>query len=289
MSLFADIALARRIESAEARLSDGVARLVARARPGARGFVEAVGGGVAVYGGPASPFNKLIGAGFEGDPDPVRLSEVERAYFDRGSPVQAEVATLASPSFHAALTRRGYVLQGFENVLGLALEAVVDGPRGQGIDVGVAPCAAGDFPLWLDLVVTGFEHPDATGAGSGVPAPPREVLVQVMTDMAAAPGFHRYVARLEGEPAGGAAMRLDEAGVAQLAGAATLPAFRRRGVQRALLAARLAAARRAGCDLAVVTTQPGTQSQVNAERQGFRLLYARAILVKDAPPPAGRG
>ena len=84
-------------------------------------------------------------------------------------------------------------------------------------------------------------------------------------------------------------MRLDEAGVAQLAGAATLPAFRRRGVQRALLAARLAAARRAGCDLAVVTTQPGTQSQVNAERQGFRLLYARAILVKDGPPPAGRG
>jgi hypothetical protein len=42
-------------------------------------------------------------------------------------------------------------------------------------------------------------------------------------------------------------------------------------------------ARRAGCSLAVVTTQPGTQSQANAERQGFRLLYTRAVLVKDAP------
>jgi GNAT superfamily N-acetyltransferase len=153
----------------------------------------------------------------------------------------------------------------------------------------VAPCDAGDFPLWLDLVVTGFEHPDATGAGSGVPAPPREALVQVMQDMAGVAGFHRHVARVDGEPAGGASMRLDEAGLAQLAGAATLPGYRRRGVQRALLAARLAVASRAGCDLAVITTQPGTQSQANAERQGFQLLYARAVLGKDAPLQACRG
>lgn len=283
MSLFADIALARRIESAEARLSAEVVGLVARARPGARAFAEPVAGGVAVHGGPGSPFNKLIGAGFGGPPDEARLAEVEAAFFERGSPVQAEVSTLASPAFHAALTRRGYLLQGFENVLGRAIDAGAGAPPSAGGGIVVTPCAPGDFTRWLDLVVTGFEHPDASGAGSGVPAPPRDVLVQVMNDMAAAPRFHRQVAHFEGEPAGGASMRLDEAGVAQLAGAATLPAFRRRGVQRALLAARLALARDAGCDLAVITTQPGTQSQANAERQGFVLLYARAILVRDPP------
>jgi GNAT superfamily N-acetyltransferase len=66
-----------------------------------------------------------------------------------------------------------------------------------------------------------------------------------------------------------------------LCGAATLPAFRRRGVQSALLHARLAQARQAGCDLAVVTTQPGSKSQENVQRAGFELLYVRAVLVRD--------
>jgi predicted acetyltransferase len=74
-------------------------------------------------------------------------------------------------------------------------------------------------------------------------------------------------------------MRMAE-GVAQLTGAATAPAHRRRGVQSALLSARLADAAAADCDVAVITTQPGSKSQQNAQRQGFDLLYARAVLVK---------
>lgn len=80
-------------------------------------------------------------------------------------------------------------------------------------------------------------------------------------------------------PAGAASLRLDD-GLAQLCGAATLPPFRRRGIQAALLRVRLAEARQAGCDLAVVTTQPGSKSQANAMRQGFSVLYARVVLVK---------
>ena len=49
----------------------------------------------------------------------------------------------------------------------------------------------------------------------------------------------------------------------------------------ALLRARLADAAEAGCDIAVVTTAPGSKSQQNVQRQGFHLLYTRAILVKD--------
>ena len=80
--------------------------------------------------------------------------------------------------------------------------------------------------------------------------------------------------------AGGVASFAGKRGsIAQFTGAATLPAHRRRGVQTALLAARLAAAA-AGCDLAVITTAPGTRSQRNAQRQGFDLLYTRAILIK---------
>jgi len=55
----------------------------------------------------------------------------------------------------------------------------------------------------------------------------------------------------------------------------------------ASIAARLEIARRAGCDVAVVTTQPGSKSQENVQRQGFELLYTRAVLVRE--PLTGTG
>ena len=105
-----------------------------------------------------------------------------------------------------------------------------------------------------------------------------------MADMASAEGFSCYLARRDGVPAGGASLRLSE-GVAHLCGAATLPAHRRQGVQSALLAARLEIAAGAGCDVAVVITEPGSKSQENVQRQGFEMLYTRAILVREDVSP----
>jgi hypothetical protein len=133
---------------------------------------------------------------------------------------------------------------------------------------------------WLDLVVTGFAAPDTQGLPSHEQFP-REVILRVMGDLAGTKGFVRYLARRGGEPAGGASLRLCD-GVAQLCGAATIPTHRRNGVQSSLLSVRLAAAARAGCDVAVVTTQPGSKSQENVQRQGFDLLYTRAVLVREA-------
>ena len=53
-----------------------------------------------------------------------------------------------------------------------------------------------------------------------------------------------------------------------------------RGIQSLLFKWRIAVARAAGCDLAVVTTQPGSKSQENVQRQGFHLLYSRAVLIR---------
>ena len=54
-------------------------------------------------------------------------------------------------------------------------------------------------------------------------------------------------------------------------------------MQRALLTHRLARAVATGCELAVVTTSPASQSQANVMRLGFALAYARAVLVRAAP------
>ena len=146
----------------------------------------------------------------------------------------------------------------------------------------VEQVAHGVLEPWLEVLIDGFVAPDATG----VPGEtyPRSIMEDVTLDFARTPDVRRYLARVHGEPAGSASARFD-GGVAEMCGAATRPALRRRGVQRALLQRRVEDARAAGCEVAVVTTSPGTQSQANAERSGFRLLYARAVLVRSGPRP----
>ena len=275
--LFADVVLAARIERAECRLLADCAAAAARRRPDSRAFVQELAGGVVIYAGPDSPFNKLAGLGFEGALDEERLAEVERAFAERGAPAQAEVAVLGDPFVSALLTRRGYVLENFENVLGLRLPAANLPDIGAGIGVSVADET--DHDAWLDVIVAGFASPDTQGVPSHE-AFSREVMDRDIGDMVTASGFVRYLAYRDGVVGGGASLRLWD-GVAQLCGAATAPAHRRRGLQTALLAARLADAARQGCDIAVVTTQPGSKSQQNVQRQGFELLYTRAILVRE--------
>lgn len=130
----------------------------------------------------------------------------------------------------------------------------------------------------VDAAVTGFLHPDVKGV-QAEPLPPRAALESALGPFMIPTEFRRYV--VDGRLAGVATARLD-ADVAQLCGAATLPAFRRRGVLAALLRRRLSDAFQHECDLAVMTTQPGSTSQENGHRQGFALLYSRAILIKPA-------
>jgi len=143
--------------------------------------------------------------------------------------------------------------------------------------IEVRPSGEEEFETWLDVVAEGSVHPDTQGLPWHEEFS-REAIIEAERDSAAA-GDVRYAALRDGVIVGGATMRIAE-GVAQLTGAATAPAHRRRGVQTALLSARLADAAAAGCDVAVITTQPGSKSQQNAQRQGFDLLYTRAVLVK---------
>ncbi|MCQ9177689.1 GNAT family N-acetyltransferase [Streptomyces sp. IBSBF 2953] len=278
-SLFCDVALAKRLERVEAELMAAATEAACLRRGDDVGFVTRTGGGVATFAEDGSPFNKIAGLGFADLPDTAALDEIERAFAARSAAVQAEVSALADPAVSALLTARGYRLEAFENVLGLALGSAYERVAPPDIDVRVARDE--EFDAWLDVVTDGFAHPD----GQGVPSHeefPRDVLANAERDFTAA-GVVPYIALCDGIVAGGGSLRVAD-GVAQLTGAATAPAHRRRGVQTALLAARLADAATSGCDLAVVTTQPGSRSQQNVQRRGFHLLYTRAVLVRGVPP-----
>jgi len=273
--LFCDAALAERIERVDAQLVTTASEAAHRRRPGGPGFLIPVAGGVASFAEEGSPFNKVAGLGFGGVPDAAALDEIERAFAACRAPVQVELPHLADPAIGACLSERGYRLESFENVLGRAIRD--DSERVTPPGITVRPSGDDEFDAWLAVQADAAAHPDT----QGVPWHedfPREVYLRAERDMAAA-GVRRYAALWDGVLAGGGGLRLAE-GVAQFTGAGTAPAYRRRGVQAALLAARLADATAAGCDVAVIVTQPASKSQQNAQRRGFDLLYTRAVLVR---------
>jgi len=277
--LFGSIELAARIERAECRLLEDGAAAVARRGEGADVFVRPIAGGLAVHTASGSPMNKIAGLGFDGAIDETELSDIESSFFARGDALAVELSNLADPSVGALLTRRGYTLEGFENVLGQALPPP-EFPPPEGIEVRKS--GALELGAWVDVLVTGFATPDTEGVPSHESFE-RDVLREAIEDMASADGFYRYAARRDGALAGAASWRSFD-GVAQLTGAATLPEHRRHGVQTALLATRLAAASQDGCDVAVMTAQPGSKSHANAQRQGFELFFTRAVLVRMPRP-----
>lgn len=224
------------------------------------------------------PVNKLAGLGFAEMPTEAELARVEQAFTERQAPLQVELASIGDPAVGRLLTTRGYELIGFENVLGLPLDrSRLEDDRSPSVTVERTPDS--ETQAWIDAVATGFLHPDTYDGPPSHESVDRETMVGIFADIQAVPTFERFYAKRDGVVAGGASLRLDH-GIAQLAGAATLPAHRRHGVQTALLRHRLREAATRGCDIAVVTTQPGSKSSENVQRFGFAILYVRAILIK---------
>jgi GNAT superfamily N-acetyltransferase len=279
--LFCGTELCARIELAEAEL---VAQATAAGRARQAGeapLVLPLAGGVAAWGREGSPLNKVAGLGFGGVPSDEELTALERAFDERHAPVRVELATLAVAGLAGVLAARGYHLVGFENVLGLRLPIALESLA---IAAGVTLAESGEAELdaWLEVLIAGFATPDSQGVPAGESYAP-DLIREIMRDTVSAEGFIRYAARRQGELAGAASLRLSGE-IAQLTGAATLPHHRRQGVQSSLLAARLARATMADCKVAVVTTEPGSKSQENIQRQGFELLYTRAVLVREPRP-----
>jgi ribosomal protein S18 acetylase RimI-like enzyme len=275
-SLFCGTALAQRIEEAEAQLI--VAATEAAGRRGAKGMVLPVAGGFACFADDGSPMNKVVGVGFNGVPDSAELDQIERTLSDCGVPVQVELSNLADPEVAAVLSDRGYRLIGFENVLGRSLLIEPEAP----LDIDVRKRTDDEFDAWVAIFTEGFANPDGEGV-PGIDDFPRDVVANAMRDIEKA-GATNYVALCDEVIAGVGSVRLTD-GIAQLTGAATAPAFRRRGAQSALLTARLRDAAAAECDIAVVTTAPGSRSQKNVQNKGFQLLYTRAVMVKASEAP----
>ena len=273
---FADQDLARRVEEAWAYLGVENARAQARLNPDSGATSLPIGGGFAVYMGPGSPLSQVQGVGLYGPVGDDELEQMEAFYRERRSPVQLELASLADPTLLAILSRRGYRACEQTHVLVRPIGAREPSAPARSADdrateVQVAPVRPGEVATWAESVIRCF-FPD--------PAELPRPLLEGAIAMASIPAVSGWLARVEGRIAGGGSLVLHN-GLALICGDGTLPEFRSQGVQTALLRARLDRARRTGCDLAVICTQPGSSSQRNAERQGFQVVYARTLMGRE--------
>lgn len=267
--LFGDLALARRLENNEARGGVICAEALARLHPESGAAVEEIAGGYAIFAGVNSPLTQAMGLGLNGPVSDAEVNRLESFYRSRADAVRVELCPLADASLVELFGRRGYRVTEYSNVLVRSLNRGEAWPAAA-TGVSVEQVDQKDADLWARTVAQGFaEH---------FPVTPE--LQQVMVLFLRNPTARCFLARVDGEPAGGAALSIVE-GMAGVYGASTLPAFRNRGVQTALLGTRLAVAVAERCELAMSSAQPGSRSQRNVERQGFRVAYTRSKFVRE--------
>lgn len=265
--------LARRVEMAEAVAMQACAEAALRLRPDQPIAIANFGGGIAAFAGKDSPVTQAIGVGLDGPVADAELDGLEEFFHSRGAAVALELCPLVDLALYQTLAKRGYHLAEVSNVLVRDLNSTAAAEfEGKSPYVITRPAAANEADLWTLTVAQGFaEHYPVT-----------QSILDVMLGFFYRESACNYLAFIGEEVAGGGAVAAHQ-GVGGLFGASTLPAFRRRGVQTELLAARLGWAREQKCDVAVSVTQPGSISQRNIERLGFRVAYTRTKLVRERP------
>ena len=262
--IFSDLTLSRRLERAEARSNAEFVEARAAADPASGACWIEVAGAYAMYDGPASPITQTFGLGLFDPVSPEDMSRVEEFFRERGAPVFHEVSPLAEGALLALLNERGYRPVEFTSVMFRQLRAGpgVAAPRDERISVRAV--GEDEHELWARTAAKGWsESPEVA-----------DIMFDLGLVSAKRPGGLSFLAELGGEPIATGALAISE-GVALLAGASTIPEGRQRGAQTALLDARLRYAAERGCDLAMMCALPGSASQRNAERQGFRIAYTR--------------
>lgn len=259
-----DLALAQRLERAEGSNAVRYVEASARAVPDRRARWAEIGGAFALFDGPASPMSQTFGLGVLQPPTAADFDQLESFFRDRECPIHHEVSPLADPVTLTLLNERGYRPREFTSVMFQPLGGPLCLSRPLNPRVTARPVGADELDAWTAVSARGWSETPG--------------LEEWFRDFAAVArawaGMVPFLAELAGRPvaAGGLCLSGD---VALLAGASTVPEGRNQGAQLALLDARLRYAVGRGCTLAMMGATPGSGSQRNAERNGFRIAYTR--------------
>ena len=259
------MALSQRLERAEAKASAAYVESRSRSAPALGAEWRDFDGTYAMFDGVGSPLSQTFGFGLFSSPTNEQLEAIESFFRDREAEVFHEVSPLADQGVLGLMAERGYRPTELTSVMHLRLtHSRGRSQREPARELVVRRVEAGGEDVWAETASRGWsETPEAAA-----------FIRDFGTVSARAEGTVCFVAEWEGHPVAAAAIAMHN-GVSLLAGASTDPAFRGRGAQAALLDTRLAYAASVGCELAMMGALPGSASQRNGERQGFRIAYTR--------------
>ena len=266
---FVDKAFARRLEAAEEIPQVDCARMYQLLRPEIGAAFEAICGGHMMFVGVNSPIGHACGLGFGGPVTAADLDRLEEFYRSHGAPAQVDLCPLTDPSLLELIKERRYGIHELNNVLYRTLDK--NEPEAEVPGVRIRRSKPGEAGIFSEILSRCFfENGDAP-----------EGFAEMLAPLFRFPEALTFLAYADGIPVAAAAGRvIPEPRIFALFGAGTLPDFRGRGIQTALLRTRMSEAAAAGCELAVVVTQGGTISYRNCVRVGFEVAYSKATLIK---------
>lgn len=263
--IYSDRKLARYLERTEARANASIVEERVRLFPESKAEWLEVAGAYAMFDGPESPLTQTFGLGVFGEIRQQDLDELEVFFKERNAPVFHEVSPMAHTSLLELLNERNYQPLEFTSVLyrDLTDDFEPQIPRNPLLKTRVIE--ANEAALWARISADGWstEMPGLS-----------DFMLEFGQITASSAGSFPFLAELDGEPIAAGGLFIYD-GVALLAGASTVPEGRQQGAQMALLNARLQYAVDQGCTIAMMGALPGSQSQRNAEKNGFRIAYTR--------------
>jgi hypothetical protein len=260
---FSDIALARRLERTEARSNADFVEARAKAFPDRGATWIEVAGTYAMFDGVGSPLTQTFGLGVFEPITTADMDTLEDFFRSRGAGVFHEVSPLADNSVFTFFNERSYKPIEFSSVMYRPITRDLRLSAARNVEIKVRVIGESEVKLWADSAFEGWS--EFTEVAD---------FFRELSEVTAQSNSISFLAEVSGQPvATGALMIADD--VALLAGASTIPSARRQGAQLALLEERLRYAAAQGCTVAMIAANPGSGSQRNAERHGFRIAYTR--------------
>lgn len=253
-----------------------------------------IGGGIAGRGAPGSWLNLAVGIGLEGCGEgraegPGMRAELERMiawYAEKGIEPRMEVCPFVTPEFLESCEALAFRARAFETVfarvLGPAEEVQPPSP------LTIPPGSPGIVIERLDPADDDAARESAQVALRGFLPPGgtiQEEDIAIFRRSLDHPCTTTFVAREAGGGRGIVAVGACEVRgeVAAIFGMSTLEAWRRRGIQQALLAKRITYAASQGARIATIGSRPGVATERNVMRMGFRVAYTKVVMVRPGP------
>lgn len=265
MIYYSNKSLSQKLERTEASANAEFVKSRLRMVPMSQAEWIDVNGTYAMFDGAESFLTQTFGLGLFNSKVEADLEIIENFYRRVSAPVYHEVSPMADHGTIEILIKKGYQPIEMTNILYKQLSSKDENKAKIESKLEVKKLIEGQENLWASTSVEGWSQdmPDH-----------KDFMYQYSQISCQSAGATPYFVHFNDKPISTGLLYIYD-DVALLAGDSTIVEGRNKGGQKALIDVRLNDAIDRGCNLAMLAASPGSQSQMNAEKNGFSIAYTR--------------